>query len=1017
MSLIEYPIKNKQFTIVVALMLFIVGVKTLLTMPRAEDPDMQTPRFPVYVIYPGTSVKDMEQLVVKPLESRLYGLDRINRIKTHITNGNAFLFVEYEHTADYNAKYQELIRELAQAQQQDLPPDIYAVHVAEVDPTNIAVIQMALVSENAPRRTLKKVAQDLKTKLENVKELKNVAIDGLPEQLIRVDLNMEQLAELKIPISRITDAIGSEAVNIPGGLIHAGQKSLSVRSSGSYQSIDEIKNTIVSTHQGKNILLSDVADVYQSFAPVNHITRFNNNRALFISACQKKGMNIQNTQKKYLKVIEEFKETLPENIDLILNFDQADNVSKRLNSLGTDFCIAISLVLLTLLPLGLRASFIVMIAIPLSLAIGLLILNFFGFSLNQISILGFVIALGLVVDDSIVVVENMERWMREGYSRFQAAVRGTKQIALAVLGCTVTLIIAFLPFMFLPNMAGDFIRGLPVAIIGSIVGSLIVALLIVPLLGTKILNSHQNSEGNRVLQLFKKVINATYSVWLDKALKKPRLTVLIAAGIFATSIALLIKLGFGLFPASEKPQFMVTLWNSMQSNIYHSDSLTRIIENELQQIPEVKYFSTNVGKGNPRIYYNRERGRQREDFAEVFVQLHEEVNATEKMRIIEELREKWDSFLDTKIAVQNFEQGVPILSPVEVRIFGDNLDTLKNIAARVEKLLDTTKGTRYVSNPLINNKTDLKININKQKAIAMGVPSVAIDKTVRMALAGVNVATYSDPKTDNDDYKINVSVKRKDYADLSIFNHVYVNNVQGTAIPLNHLASVELEPSPSAISHIDKKRVVYVNSFVQPGFTNSFVINDVAQQMENYKLPEGYTYEMGGEVESTQEAFGGFTTVILITAFLFTAVLLLEFKTFKSTLIVMSVIPLGMVGASVALWITGHSLAFTSVVGLIALAGVEVKNTILLVDFTNQLRKQGVELNDAIEKAGEIRFLPIILTSLTAIGGLMPIAMSHNPMISPLAIVMIGGLISSTLLSRIVTPVIYKLIPPKIEIE
>ena len=386
-----------------------------------------------------------------------------------------------------------------------------------------------------------------------------------------------------------------------------------------------------------------------------------------------------------------------------------------------------------------------------------------------------------------------------------------------------------------------------------------------------------------------------------------------------------------------------------------------------------------------------------------------------KLQLIDTLRKKWFSFLGAKVEVKNFEQGVPILSPVEVRLFGDNLDTLRNLAAHVETMLLNTKGTVYVNNPVANNKSDFKVNVNREKALALGVPTVSIDRTVRMALAGLDVATYSDPSTDDNDYKIRVSMPRNSYPDLSVFDEIFVNNVQGTAVPLSQLATIEMEASPSTINHINRTRVVYVNSFVQKGFTNDKVIDDVIGQMEQMKMPSGYHYEMGGEVESRQESFGGFGTIIVITMFLFIAVLILEFKTFKSTLIVLSVIPLGIVGAVVALWLTGNTLSFVATIGLVALAGIEVKNTILLVDFTNQLRREGMELNEAIEKAGELRFLPIILTTLTAIGGLLPIAWSSNPMISPLAIVMIGGLISSTLLSRIVTPVVYKLIPPKIE--
>lgn len=1015
MNIIKYPIKNYQFTLIIVLMIILVGGSTLTSMPRAEDPDMKAPSFPVVVVYPGTSPKDMEQLVVKPLESRFYGLDKIKRIKTKITNGLAFVFVEYEHGSDYDAKFQELIRELTAAQQEDLPEGIYSARVLEIDPTGVNVIQAALISENASRATMKKLSDDLKTELEKVKALKEVTIHGLSEQLIRVDVHPDQLAQMNIPLTQVMDAIGSEASNIPGGSVHAGQKSFSVKTSGNYQSVEQIQNTIVSSYQGKNVALKDVAEVYPDFAPDNHITRLNGYRCLFVTAAQKGGMNISETQKGYQKVLSEFKKTLPDNVDLVVNFDQAENVNKRLSGLGVDFMIAIGLVLITLLPLGTRASMVVMIAIPLSLAIGIVILNVFGFSLNQLSIVGFVVALGLVVDDSIVVVENIERWMREGYSRRDAAIMGTKQIALAVVGCTATLVIAFMPLMFMPEMSGDFIRSMPSAVIGSVVASMFVALLVVPFLSSIILKPHAHPEGNVVLRTFQRIIHATYAVWLDKALKRPVVTVFIALGIFIGALAMIPVLGFSLFPESEKPQFMITIAPPPQSNIFHSDSLARIIENDLSKYDEVKFYASNVGKGNPRIYYNLDQASEREDYAEIFVQLHDNVNAKEKLQLIDSLRKKWFSFLGAKVEVKNFEQGVPILSPVEVRLFGDNLDTLRNLATHVETMLLDTKGTVYVNNPVANNKSDFKVNVNREKALALGVPTVSIDRTVRMALAGLDVATYSDPSTDDNDYKIRVSIPRNSYPDLSIFDEIFVNNVQGTAVPLSQLATIEMEASPSTISHINRTRVVYVNSFVQKGFTNDKVINDVIGKMEKMEMPSGYHYEMGGEVESRQESFGGFGTIIVITMFLFIAVLILEFKTFKSTLIVLSVIPLGIVGAVIALWFTGNTLSFVATIGLVALAGIEVKNTILLVDFTNQLRREGMELNEAIEKAGELRFLPIILTTLTAIGGLLPIAWSSNPMISPLAIVMIGGLISSTLLSRIVTPVVYKLIPPKIE--
>jgi multidrug efflux pump subunit AcrB len=998
------------------LMVVAIGIATVLNMPRSEDPELNAPIFPVVVVYPGTSPKDMEELVVKPMEKEIYGLDDIKRIRTSIRDGLAVLSVEYRYRVNVDDKYQELVREV-NGLRGSLPQDIYMIDVQKIDPSNVNILQMSLISENASRDKLRKAAEDLQDELEKIPALKNVEIQGLPDPVIRVDAQLDKLSQLHLPVTLLASALQSEIANIPGGSINEGSKSFNIKTNGDYQNIEEIRNTVVASINGNNIFLKDVANVYFDYSPQSHIARLNGHRAVFVVAALKKGENISTVQKQYLPVIDKFKAGLPSNIDLQLQFDQSDNVNQRLGSLGMDFLIAIGLVLITLLPLGLRASLVVMIAIPLSLGIGIILTNLMGYNLNQLSIVGLVVALGLLVDDSIVVVENIERWMREGHSRLEATIKATNQIGKAVLGCTATLVIAFMPLAFMPEASGEFIRSLPVSVISTILGSLIVALTVVPFLSSRILKPHADEHGNIFLRGLQKLIHGTYAVLLDKALKRPWLTIAIAAAIFAGSLALIPVIGSSLFPSSEKPQFMIDITAPLQSNIYYTDTITRRVERELATLPEVKYYSSNVGKGNPRVYYNVNQQNERTDFAEIFVQLQPDTKPDRKLEIIEKLRSQWTPFPGAQVEVKNFEQGQPMLSPVEVRILGDNLDTLRSLASRVEDMLKKTEGAIYVNNPIRNLKSDIRININKDKAQQLGVPTVNIGRTVRMAVAGLPVGTFTDPNTEGDDYTIMLSVPRPSYPDLTIFNNLYVNNNQGKAIPLSQLADIRFETSPLSINHYNKTRTVTVNAFVKKGYLNDKVINDVIAQMDRMKLPAGYSYQMGGEVEGRNESFGGFGSIILFTVFMFIAVLVLQFKTFKSTLIVLSVIPLGIVGAVLALLVTGNSLSFVATIGIVALAGIEVKNTILLVDFTNHLREEGMDLLRAIEEAGEKRFLPIILTTFTAIGGLLPIALSSNPLISPLAIVMIGGLISSTLLSRVVTPVIYKLMPPKVELR
>ena len=1015
MKISDYAVKNYQFTLVIFLMVVALGIVTVLTMPRSEDPELNSPQFPIVIVFPGTSPEDMEELIAEPLEREISQLDNIKRIVTSISDGVVVLFVEYDYESDVEEKYSELVREV-NAIRGELPANITSLEVRKVTPSDVNIIQAALVSENASRESLKRQAKELQKQLEQISQLKKVKIHGIPDPIVRVDLRLDKMAQLHIPLNAVIGNLQSEIANIPGGNINAGNKSFNVKTSGAYHNADEVRHTIVFSAGGRNITLGDIAHVYDTFLDEAHITRLNGHRSIIITAALKSGENITGVQKIYLPVLDEFRKSLPAGIDLVHHFDQAYNVNRRLSGLGVDFAIAILLVAFTLLPLGQRAALIVMISIPLSLAIGIVLMNALGYGLNQLSIVGLVVALGLLVDDSIVVVENIERWLREGHSRMEATLKATQQIGIAVIGCTATLIIAFLPLVFLPEASGEFIRSLPMGVITSVLASMVVSLTIIPFLSSRLLKEqHGHPDGNIFMRSLKRLIHGSYSRLLEIALGKPWWTIGIAAIIFAGSLQLFPVIGFSLFPASEKPQFMVEITTPLQSSLAYTDSITRQVEQELLGYKEVEYLTTNVGKGNPRIYYNVIPENERSDFSQLFVQLDKDTPAEAKLELIDALRKKWSPYPGAKVEVKNFEQGPPINAPIEIRLFGDNLDSLRTLAAKVETMLTATSGAIYINNPVAYLKSDIKVDINKEKAQMLGIATVEIDRTVRLAVAGLTVGKFANEA--GEDVGIVLTKGNKGRPELDALENLFVNNQQGRAFPLQQVATLHLESSPLNINHFNKNRMVSVTAFVDKNFLVSEVISEVTKKMDGMNLPAGYSYGLGGEVESRQESFGGFGSVIIVTIFLFIAVLILEFGTFKSTLIVLSVIPLGIVGAVLALLFTGNSLSFVAIVGLIALAGIEVKNTILLVDFTNQLRARGHDLESAIREAGEVRFLPIILTSLTAIGGLLPIAWSSNPLISPLAIVLIGGLISSTLLSRVVTPVVYKLMPPKVKPE
>jgi multidrug efflux pump subunit AcrB len=1012
MRLTAFFVRNPSFTILFFLMLTVVSVVSLVGMPRAEDPEILSPDFPIVVLYPGTTPQDMEELVVKPIEKKIGELEDIRKINTTINNGVAVIYAEYRYDSDRDDKYQELVREM-NAIRDELPADLMSLEVRKVSPSDVNILQIALVSDNASDITLRKLAEQLKTELETVPSLKKVAYHGVPDQQVRVDIDLDRLARLGIPLNYVLASIAGEAANIPAGSLRAGTKSYNVKTSGKYADLEEIENTVVFSGGGKVVRLRDVATVGARASERKHITRHNSHRAALVTAAMKTGGNISQTNASYLPILDTFERKLPANVAMVRAFDQADNVHRRLSGLGLDFMIAIGLVFFTLIPLGWRAASIVMMAIPLSLGLGIVSLDLLGFSLNQLSIVGFVVALGLLVDDSIVVVENIERWLREGHTRKEAAIRATGQITLAVIGTTATLAIAFMPLAFLPGGSGDFIRSLPVAVISAVLASLLVSLTVIPYLSGVILKSHADPAGNIFLRGLKKLISASYTRLLEWALRHPWKTLTAAMFLFICSLGVFGIIGFKLFPSSEKPQFLVNVNMPLQSNLEATDAMTRLIERDILQVPEVEHVTANVGKGNPRIYYNEIPANDKSDYAQLFVQLKNEVNARDKKRIIENLRMRFSSIAGAKIEVKDFEQGPPVDAPVSIRIIGDNLDTLRALADRVEDTLRRVPGTIYVGNDLDVMKSDLRVRIHTEKARAMGIQTADIDRTLRLAVSGIPIARYTD--AEGEDYDIVVGTAQRGYATLASLDGIFVNNAQGTPIPLSQVATIGFETSPPVIKHLDRQRYAVVKSFMAPGTLAEDINQAFLVRMEGFPMPAGYRFELAGEREQQQEAFGGgFNKIVIATIFLFIMVLVLEFRTLKSTLIVLSVIPLGVIGGVGMLWATGNPMSFVAIIGFIALAGVEVKNSILLVDFTNQLRRDGMGLEDAIREAGELRFLPIVLTSLTAIGGLIPIALNTNPLVSPLAIVLIGGLISSTLLSRIVTPVVYKLIPPRV---
>jgi multidrug efflux pump subunit AcrB len=1009
MKLTAFAVKHWQFTVILFAMLAALGLTSLATIPRGEDPPIDFPTFTVVAVYPGANPSDLERLVVKQIEDTLHRLDDVKNITSHIRSGVARIEIEFDPNQDADKKYDDVVREV-NALRPELP-DLVQLTIYKASTLDVNIVQVALVSDLAPYHLLDSLAEQLEDRLSALPGVRAAERWGAPRRQVDVALDLGRLAQFGLPVGQVLGAIGGESVDIPGGDADAGHKSFSVRSSGGYETLAQVRNTVVRGGNGRLVRVGDVAQVAWGYGDSTYRARFNGRRAVFVTATQRAGTTVQAVRNEIYAELDRVQRELPSGVALARGFDQAANVSHRLGRLGEDFLIALGLVLLTLLPLGPRAAAVVMISIPLSLAMALTGLAWTGFTLNQLTIVGMVIALGLLVDDSIVVVENITRFRRAGHSRIDAAILATKQIWVAVLGATVTLVFSFVPLLFLPGGPGRYIRSLPVAVIATVVASLFVSLTIIPWLSSLLLGKDEGPEGNRFLRAFERGIHGSYAPLLNRALRTPAWMLAISAAFVAASFALVPVVGFSLFPKAETPQFRVDITAPEGASIAATDSAARYAERVLRRTPGVKAVFSSVGHDNPRIYYNVASRTDDARIGQLFVLL-DRYEPSQTPRLLDSLRADFAAYPGAEIALREFENGPPVDAPIAMRIEGPSLDSLGVIAAQVERLLKATPGTQYVTNPVRLARTDLRVAIDRSKAGLLGIQTVEIDRTVRLGLAGLEAGTLRE--SDGESRPVVVRLARTGRAAPADLERVYVSSMNGRLAPLAQVADLRFERAVSEIQRHNRIRSVTVTANVQTGYNTDRVTRQVVAKLHRLVLPPGYQIKAAGEIESRQESFGGVGGAIIVATFAILAILVLEFRTFRSTLIVASVIPLGLAGGVLALFAAGETLSFAATIGFVALIGIEIKTSILLVDLTNRLRAEGMDLEAAIRKAGEVRFLPIVLTSLTAIGGLLPIALQGSGLYAPLAWVIIGGLISSTLLARIVTPVMYKLLVPAV---
>ncbi len=1008
-SLPKIAVKNRLITFLVFGLFMLLSVYSYRSMPQSEDPILDIPTIGVLMVYPGASTVEIENQIAEYTESAFQELDDVVEINTSIRDGNIYSVIEFEYGLDANDKKEDVVAKIGDIRE-DLPEGIYSTEIIKYSTTEARVFQLALVSKSATYSQLRSNAEALKKSLERVRAIKDVEIEAAPKEQVGIRVNPRTLEKYQISPYHIEQAIASENAIIPGGELNIGSQVFNVKTSGSLKTIEDIKNVVVKNVHGQLFRLRQVADVRLEYEPIKYIARLNGEKAVFITAKMKNGKDIFSLKKEVQRRLDQH--TLPSNIKHQFVFDQAQSVEERITGFTDNLVQGVILVgIICLFILGWRPSLLIMIAIPTSLIGGLCISNYFGYTLNQITIAGLVIALGLLVDDAIAILENTGRFRNKGKSFVKSATKGSAEILAPAFSGTLTTILAFIPIVLVPDVTGAFIRPMPVAVIATLLLSFFIAAIILPVLYVT-LNQliPENDAHNRETYLSRRIhsfVDSTYLNMLNWTMTHKLLTVIGVTIFIGISIALFTKVGTSFFPKADKPLFRVLVDLPQGSNLESTQEVVQEIEQILLAQSEVDYVVSNIGHGNPHIYYNMSAKEYAKNHADILVHL-KSFDSDQFADYLDRLRDTLGTFDQAQIVIKEFIQGPNSDAPIHIELEGDDLGDLKRYSKRIERTLEKIPAVTNVVNPLAFNTIDLKYEINKEKAVQRNLTVDQIDQYIRTMLSDRQVGNFLNEEGDAFQIKIGHQ-NRQDVSlkDLEIFN---IPSYSGELIPLSDVAELKFVEGNSTINHKNIDRIAFVQADLREGFILNDVIAMIDDSLALYDWDKQMTYSFRGVAEAQEESFGNMGIASLLSFLLIFSILIVQFRSFVQPLIIFSALPFAVGGAVIMLHFSGVAISFTGFVGFTSLIGIAINNTIIIVEFANRQVQKGKSIVHAAILSAQVRFMPIILTTLTTILGLLPLTIWGGSFWQPMGLVIIGGLISSTLLVLLVIPMTYVVI-------
>ncbi len=993
-------VKYYRFCVLLVVAVLVFGVRTFFALPRAEDPEFDVGVLQVLTLYPGVISSQIETLVTRPIEDAIEEVEGIETIESISAGGVSLVDIQLENEAipdDVLAELEEKIEEIRHQLPEGVgEPEVYGYNTAEIPVTIVSLLgppDYALLHRWAER-----IRDDLRT----IPAVSRVEIEGLPERQILVSVDNERLSQYRIPLSAVVEKLRLENAAVAGGKLDVGSRRYLLKNPNEYGSLEEIGNTVIGSREGSVVFLEDVAEIADGFEDDRYLVRTNRRTAALLTVIKREQTNTVAVGERVRQRVAEIAAALPEELELLIVSDRGLDVADFLGNLGYNaLAAAIIVIALVTLFLGIRQALVVSVAIPLSVLLAFIGMRALSIELNQVSIFGLVLALAMLVDCGLVVVENIERHREAGRPLYQAVTRGVEEVRLPVLSSTLTTIAAFIPLLFMTGDIGKFIYALPMTLIFSLGGSLLVAVTVIPLLSyalwKKSLPSRRapRRQESRLLDAYTEVAKTT--------LRNRTVTLLLAVVAFALAVAALPRLGLQFFPRADKDLFLVNIRLPREVNLEATALMTAQVEELLEREPGVRDFTAHIGKGGPRVYYTQKPEAESPHYAQILVNLEEGL-AVGAEAYAERFEKRLAQVAGASVQAEILEQGPRSGAAIQIRLVGDDLETLARLAGEVRRRIEAVPGLVNVRDTLGEKSPRLMIDLDKEKAGLLGVDTFSFSRTVFAALNGEVATQY---RQAGEEVPVVVRLNRRSIREVSDLAGLYVPSGGGGVVPFAEVAEAHEQLDFAAIDRRDGDRMVRIDGGVRGRLPND-ALADIRRLLADFSLPQGYSVSLGGENEEIVEAFGALGRAFVLALLLIYGILALQFNSFIQPFVILFTVPFGIIGAVVGLFVTGNPFGFMALIGIVSLTGIIINDSIVLTDFANYLQRQrGRGINEALLEAGRIRFRPVILTSITTMAGMTPLAIWGGSLWSPLASAMIFGLMGATILILVVLPVIY----------